>query len=311
MATQQTTTSCSSSSSSYSSTSISSSSAYLLVDSGAALANRKFAKDVDSVIARARDSGVQRIVVRTTNIQSTKDGLRLSRLFPETLVCAAGLSAHESRLWNRETEQQIEDVLRAEECVAIGDCGLDFSRDFSPKDTQLDVLRCLATLADRLTTEGLPRALLVRQNGAHEELVGILREFCSRIPIVVSFRGSEVEAKEYLSFGAFLSISSVKEESIQRLIQTQELPIQRILLMSDSPFQCPNLRSPRIPETARTALTGRSMSFVNRYCTFARNEPCSVSALAELVAGLSGQLAEEVALQTTFNALKVLGLSVK
>ncbi|RVE53869.1 hypothetical protein evm_001531 [Chilo suppressalis] len=87
------------------------------------------------------------------------------------------------------------------------------------------------------------------------------------------------------------------------------LPLDRLVVETDSPFMYPNMRASKLPLHVKDSLTERSMNFVNRYCTFQRNEPCALPAIVELVAGFLGQSPEDVALATAFNALKIFGLS--
>ena len=91
---------------------------------------------------RAKDSGVNKIMVTGTSIQSSKDALRLSRLYPGALYATAGVHPHDAKSWDEDGEDTLEvvkDLIKNPEVVAIGECGLDFNRNFSPPNVQLDV----------------------------------------------------------------------------------------------------------------------------------------------------------------------------
>lgn len=162
---------------------------YILVDIGANLTHKKFMKDLDSVIRRAKDSGkaksllrlfpsfdfdilrlkdtktcfvnlsescrlhkqfnvleflflisyvlgVQKIMVTGTSMHCSKEALRLSRIYPGSLYCTVGVHPHDAKSWTDSYSQNLKTLALNPECVAIGECGLDYNRDFSPPDIQ-------------------------------------------------------------------------------------------------------------------------------------------------------------------------------
>lgn len=114
---------------------------YIIVDIGANLTNKKFSRDLDQVIQRATDAGVSKIMVTGTSLHSTKEALRLTRLYPGTLYSTAGIHPHDAKSWDDDTYNELKDAARCAECVAIGECGLDFNRNFSPPDVQIECLK--------------------------------------------------------------------------------------------------------------------------------------------------------------------------
>lgn len=102
---------------------------YVLIDVGANLTNKKFNRDLDSVIQRAKDSGVRKIMVTGASIRSSKEALRLTRLYPGTVYSTAGIHPHDAKSWDEtDTAEELESIAKNPECVAIGECGLDYSR---------------------------------------------------------------------------------------------------------------------------------------------------------------------------------------
>ena len=120
------------------------------------------------------------------------------------------------------------------------------------------------------------------------------------------------------------------EDGVRKILQDQVIPLDRLLVETDAPFMYPNTRASKLPQHVKDALTEkyadaacdedmitpviwsmcfRSQTFLQRYCTFQRNEPCSLPVTVEMISAYLNKTPEEIALATTFNALKVFGLS--
>lgn len=105
---------------------------YVLVDVGANLTNKKYSRDLDSVIQRAKDAGVQKIMVTGASIRSSKEALRLTRIYPGNIYSTAGVHPHDAKSWEEsESLEELESIANNPECVAIGECGLDYNSMFS------------------------------------------------------------------------------------------------------------------------------------------------------------------------------------
>ncbi|KAK8737319.1 hypothetical protein OTU49_004440 [Cherax quadricarinatus] len=284
---------------------------YIIVDIGANLTNKKFTRDLDSVVSRARDAGVHKIMVTGITVQSSKDALRLTRLFPETLYSTAGIHPHEAKSWDDETEEALRELAANHEVVAIGECGLDFNRNFSPQDVQLEVFEKQVSLACELR-----KPLFVHERDAHKEVLEVLGKYKGRLPPVVihCFTGDTAQATAYLKEGCYIGLTGYvwkdkSEDGVRRILEDGVVPLDRLLVETDSPFMYPNTRASKLPPYVKETLTERSLTFLHRYCTFQRNEPCSLPVTIEMIAAYMKKKSEQVALQTTFNALKVFGLS--
>lgn len=148
-----------------------------------------------------------------------------------------------------------------------------------------------------------------------DDVIEILRNHQGLPPVLIhSFIGTMEEALEYLKLGYYLGVSGYlcKDKSnsgIRQLLESGNVPLDKILVETDAPFMYPNTRASNLPAHVKDALTKRSMTFLHRYCTFQRNEPCALPAIVEMVAAFMGKTPEEVALATAFNALKIFGLN--
>lgn len=284
---------------------------YIIVDIGANLTNKKFSRDLDQVIQRATDAGVSKIMVTGTSLHSTKEALRLTRLYPGTLYSTAGIHPHDAKSWDDETYNEIKEAARCAECVAIGECGLDFNRNFSPPDVQIEVFEKQVALACEL---GKP--LFLHERDAHQEMVSILERFVDKLPpcVIHCFTGNREQAIKYLQLGCYIGLTGYlwkdkSENGVRRILEEGVIPLDKLLVETDAPFMYPNTRASKLPQHIKDCLTERSVTFLQRYCTFQRNEPCSLPVTVEMIAAYLNKTPEEVALATTFNALKVFGLS--
>jgi len=286
-------------------------SAYILIDIGANLTNKKFSRDLEAVVRRAKDAGVQKIIVTGTSIHSSKESLRLTQMHPGMLYCTAGVHPHDAKTWEEDSLEVLEEIAGNSECVAIGECGLDFNRNFSPQDVQMEVCEKQIQLACRLK-----KPLFLHERDAHSQLLSILQKYKDELPPAVlhCFTGTREEAQAYLALGLYIGLTGYiwkdkSDDGVRTLLQEGVIPLDRLLVETDAPFMYPNTRASKLPAHVRECLSERSLSFLHRYCTFQRNEPCSLPVTVEMIAAFMNRQPEEVAMATTYSALKLFGLS--
>ncbi|KAF2351858.1 TatD family [Trinorchestia longiramus] len=177
---------------------------YVIVDIGANLTNKKFTRDLDSVVSRAQNAGVTKIMVPGTTVHNSKEALRLTRLFPGVLYSTAGVHPHEAKTWDDDTLEELHSLLKQHEVVAVGECGLDYNRNFSPPEVQLEVFIKQVELAC-----SLKKPLIIHERDAHSEVVAVLRRYASRLPptVIHCFTGDSTSAKAYLELGCYIGIT--------------------------------------------------------------------------------------------------------
>lgn len=284
----------------------------IVIDVGANLTNKKYSRDLDSVIQRAKDAGVQKIMVPGTSVKSSKEALRLTRIYPGIIYSTAGIHPHDSKSIIEEPETWLEfrQIAQSLECVAIGPCGLDYQRDFSEPDVQKEIFEKQLSLACEIQ-----KPILIHERTAQNDILEILKKYPSLPQIAVrGFMGTNDEAMKYIEQGFYLGLTGYlcKDKSdtgVRKLLEDGTLPVDRLLVETDSPFMYPNTRASKLPQHVKTGITERSLLYLHRYCTFQRNEPCSLPAIVEMIAAFMKKKPEEVALATAFNALKLFGLS--
>jgi TatD DNase family protein len=240
-----------------------------MIDSHCHIDMPQFDADREAVVARAREAGVEAMLIvgGVDAEQGHRRALQTAEAFG--LPASAGIHPHEARLANEETYGELKDLARDGRIVALGELGLDFHYDYSPRDAQRDVFRRQLRLAREV---GLP--VIVHTREADEETADILEaERAGETGGVIHcFTGSRELAKRALALGFYVSFSGIvafpRAEVIQDVART--VPEDRILVETDSPFLAPP------PHRGK------------------RNEPAFVADVARFVAGLRGAPAEVI-----------------
>lgn len=256
-----------------------------LVDTHAHLAGDEFDADRDEVITRAHDAGVTTIITVGTGLDSARRSIELTEKYPDILA-AIGVHPHAA---STATEADIESIARLAEhpkVVAIGEIGLDFYRDYSPRDSQLQVFQWQLDLAAWL---GLPVVIHCRE--AHKEMLAILHDWTARHPerpspgVIHCFMGDIETARQYLEMGFYLSLAGYITYPVNRNAHDviRSIPADRLMVETDCPMLTPQ------PHRGQ------------------RNEPAYVRYTAEELAKIRNVPLEILARETTENARRLFG----
>jgi TatD DNase family protein len=269
-----------------------------LVDGGVNLTNRKFSENSDFVIARALKGGVQKMVITGLKLNACKSAVIMSKTRPNILYAAVGIHPHFVKDdWNDKTSDALEELLKSPEVVAIGECGLDFNKDYSPRELQETAFKKQVQLAVRYQ-----KALLVHDRDAHQSILDILKDFESSLPPVIihCFTGSAEQIKAYVERGYYIGVTGYlcKEKYGQGLrdaIKDGTLPLNRIIVQTNAPYMTPNVPRSEIDDVSQTLLDN---------CGF-ENEPCTLSIIVKEIAKCLSQQPRNVADACTETAMKV------
>jgi len=248
------------------------------VDSHTHIDMPQFDADREAVVERARAAGIETMLV--VGGVDAGGGHRRALAVAEQfgLPVSAGVHPHEARLAAAATWDELRGLARHGRIVAIGEIGLDFHYDHSPRDVQRDVFRAQVRLAREM---GLP--VIIHTREADEETAGLLEEEGATAGVIHCFTGGHELARRALALGFYLSFSGIiafpRSEVIQEVARTA--PLERILVETDAPFLAPP------PHRGK------------------RNEPAFVVEVARKVAALRGTTVEEVgrAAAANFRAL--------
>jgi TatD DNase family protein len=256
----------------------------MLADIGANLTHEAFRHDVDEVLARARQAGVERIVVTGTSVEESRRAVELAEA--KGLHATAGVHPHHARECGPQTIAELRKLALHPRVVAIGECGLDFNRNYSPHPDQEKWFIAQLELGVEL---GKP--LFLHSRDAHPRFASIVKSFSVRKAVAHCFTGEREELRAYLELGLHIGITGwiCDERRGRHLLElVREIPAERLLLETDSPYLTP--RDLRPQPKAR------------------RNEPAFLLHIAKAVAAARGRPLEELAAQTTRNATALFGL---
>jgi TatD DNase family protein len=254
-----------------------------LFDTHAHLHVPEFADDLDAVIARAREAGVRGIVTVGTDVATSQAAVALAERDPD-LFASVGVHPHHAGEVDEAGLAEIERLARTPRVVAVGEAGLDFFRDLSPRDAQARVFRWQLELGRRV---GKP--VLIHCRDAHAEALQILAEAeVGRTGgIMHCFSGDAAVARQVLDLGLLVSIAGPVTYPNARALPevVRLLPADRLVLETDCPFLPPQ------PYRGK------------------RNEPAYVAITARRVAELRGEPSVELAARAGANARRLFGLA--
>lgn len=216
-----------------------------LIDIGVNLTHASLRRDLDKVIERARSAGVTRMVVTGTSESTSQAARRLAQNYPGTLYASAGVHPHDARHWNANTGEILRILATAPEVVALGEMGLDFNRDFSPRPIQEQVFKWQLELATELD---MP--VFMHERDAQQRFLEILKGYRHRLSaaVVHCFTGGKEELAAYLDLDLHIGITGwICDERrglhLRELIK--QIPLQRLLLETDAPYLVPRDLSPK------------------------------------------------------------------
>jgi len=255
-----------------------------VIDSHCHLADETFAKDLDDVVARAKEAGLQRVMVilEGGNVTEAEQATRIERLWPDTRF-AIGVHPHQAHQFSDDPRRAVavvrEQFAATPAARAVGEIGLDYHYDFSPRDVQQAVFRGQVRLARELQ-----RPVVVHTREADEDTLAILREEGASEHhgvrgVLHCFTGNDALAAGGLDLGFYISLAGIitfpragdLRETVRRV------PLDRLLTETDSPFLAP------VPHRGK------------------RNEPAYVARVVDTLADLHGLAPADMAARTSAN----------
>jgi len=221
-----------------------------LIDIGANLTHESFERDLDAVLERARAAGVVQMVVTGASREHSPMALELARRHPGFLYATAGVHPHHAVEYTDECDAQMRGLHAHPEVVAVGECGLDYNRDFSPRPAQRRAFeRQLQLAADN----GKP--LFLHQRDAHDDFLAMMKNFDGKLgPAVVHcFTGERRELFDYLDRDWHIGITGWlcderRGAHLRELVK--HIPANRLMIETDAPYLLPRTLRP-LPKDRR------------------------------------------------------------
>ena len=260
-----------------------------LIDIGANLGHESFRHDLADVIRRAAEHGVNRMLVTGASRAGSEHALALARAHPDVLRATAGVHPHHAIDYDDATDALLRELARQPEVRAVGETGLDYNRNYSPRDVQLQVFeRQLQVAAD------LQMPLFLHQRDAHADFVALLRRYRDKVPgaVVHCFTDTGEALRDYLALDCHIGITGwICDERrgthLRELVRT--IPANRLMIETDAPYLLP--RTVRPPPAHR------------------RNEPMYLKHICEEIARDRGESVEVTAANSTATAEAFFGLA--
>ena len=218
------------------------------IDIGINLTNKSFKKDLEQVVEAAYEVGVQQMIITGTSEASSVSALSMANQLEQ--FSTAGIHPHDAKSANDETWTVLRDLYQQPRVVAVGEAGLDFNRDFSPRPVQEKVFQQQLELA--VATQ-LP--LFLHQRDAHERFLPIIKEYRDSISdlVVHCFTGSKQELFDYLDLDIYIGITGwiCDERRGKPLLDiVHNIPLNRLMLETDGPYLLPRDIKPK-PKSGR------------------------------------------------------------
>jgi TatD DNase family protein len=257
----------------------------MYIDTHAHLFFANFETDLDTVIENSIKAGVTKIIVPGTSIETSKQSIDLANKY-DCIYSTVGIHPHDTTEWNSTLINELEELTNHPKVVAIGEIGLDYYYDFSPKEKQKIAFKEQIDLA---LEKDLP--IIVHNRDSNKDLMEIISQYDGRglRGQFHCFAGSINDARHLIERGYFISfpgnITFVKADNLRLVLKS--IDIENLLLETDAPFMTP------VPHRGK------------------RNEPAYIPLIAEKIAEVQGLSIEDVARTTCANAHKLFGVGEK
>jgi len=245
----------------------------ILFDSHCHLTDQRFHDDVDAVVANAAAAGVARMITVSSTPDDSENAIRLAERY-ENIWTTTGIHPHSVADVGRDAIARVADLAERPKVVALGETGLDYYYDNSPRDVQREVFRRQLALAKKVD---LP--VIVHTRDADGDTEELLKQVAPTRGVLHCFTSSDKLAEFAVSIGFFISFSGIVTFPNAKALAeiARRIPTDRILVETDCPYLAP------VPHRGK------------------RNEPSFVADTARFVAGLRGISVDELAAQTSAN----------
>ncbi len=257
----------------------------MFIDTHAHLFYPNFNEDLDAVIGRAKESGIDYIITPATDLETSGKVIELIEKY-DFIYGTVGIHPHETKDWDNSLIERIEELASHKKVVAIGEIGLDYYYDFSPKEKQIEAFKAQIDLALKLN-----KPVVIHNRESDDDMMSIIRSYkdTGLKAQFHCFSGTFEQARELVKLNHFISftgnITFKKSDQLREVVS--KLSLESVMLETDSPFMTPE------PHRGKT------------------NEPSFVKIIAEKIAEIHHLNVEDVARVTSYNVFRMFGIGSK
>ncbi|WP_288374669.1 TatD family hydrolase [Chryseobacterium culicis] len=209
------------------------------IDIGINLTNKQFYNEHEEIISRALDHGIEHMILTGTSIRGSRESAEIAEEYPEILFSTAGIHPHDAKSFNEQSISELRKLLKQDHVVSVGECGLDFDRDFSPRPIQEKCYQAQLELAVEVN-----KPLFLHERSAFKRFNEITDDYLTQLPeaVVHCFTGTLNEAKTYLDKGFYLGFTgAISDEKRFKHLEDviKYVPLDRMMIETDAPFMLP------------------------------------------------------------------------
>ena len=227
----------------------------MLTDTHCHLFYDQIKNDLDAVLERAKNMGVDRFICVATNLDDAEECLVLSKSY-KNIFASVGIHPHDSKNAPRDYIKRIYDFIENDEMVALGEMGLDYFRNISSPQIQKEIFRSQMKIA-----EDLNKPVIFHNRDADQDILSILEDFPNVMGVAHCFSSNEGVAKKLIDLGYYISFSgniTFKNSHLPEF--AGRLPLDRILVETDCPFLSPVPHRGKSNEPGRTRFVAEKLS---------------------------------------------------
>lgn len=255
----------------------------MIFDSHAHYDNERFDGDREELLASLVENGVCAVINVGCDMESSRKSVRLAESFPH-IYAAVGVHPHDAKNWTDDMSGEIAGLLSGEKVVALGEIGLDFHYDTSPRDAQLEVFEKQLALAKQLDVP-----IIIHNREAHAYTLPLIRKYAPLKGVFHCYSGSAELMKEVLKLGFYIGIggSLTFKRAVKPVRVAAEVPADRFLLETDCPYLT--------PEPYRHK----------------RNDSTYIRVVAGKMAEIRGETPDEIIRQARGNTCRLFGIDLR
>lgn len=216
-----------------------------MIDIGLNLTEEQFkGKEID-VLTRAKEAGIQKMILTGSSIAGSNRSLEMAKKHPGILYSTAGVHPHDAKSYTDESTKILKELLQQEEVIAIGECGLDFDRNYSEPVDQYRAFEEQLQIAEQID---LP--IFLHERAAHEAFLAVMKGYDRLIhkSVVHCFTGDKTQLKAYLDAGFYIGVTGWvcdPKRGIDLRDALKYMPLDRLMIETDAPYLIPKNLKPK------------------------------------------------------------------